>query len=251
MPTESAKIPARSLEERTKALLIPAALYMRYRTRKELKSGEREIHLLPLLIDPARAALDVGANKGVWAWLMSRYTPAVHAFEPNPKLYAELQRNVRGRAAVYSIALSDRSGTAELRIPRTAKGYSNQGSSLSTAKVTGEHLAYPVTTRRLDDLDLGPVGFIKIDVEGHELAVLEGGGATIARDRPNMVIEMEEKHTGRPIEEMIAAAEAMGYRAYALIGGKLVAVADIDLAARHRHPASPRDYLFNFVFLPT
>lgn len=243
-------IPARSFEERVKAALIPAALYMRYRTRKELTSGEREIHLLPDLVDPARAALDIGANKGVWAWLMARCTATVHAFEPNPKLLAELRRNVRGRATVHGIALSDRSGTAELRIPRTEKGYSNQGSSLSEAKVKGDFLAYPVTAQRLDDLDLGPVGFIKIDVEGHELAVLEGARATIARDKPTMVIEMEEKHTGRPIEEMIAAVEAMGYRAHALIGGKLTPVAEIDLDARHRHPARPEDYLFNFVFLP-
>jgi FkbM family methyltransferase len=202
------------------------------------------------LVDPQRAALDIGANKGVWAWLMARHTSVVHTFEPNPKLFAELARNVRGRAKVHDIAISNRSGEAELRIPRGAKGYSNQGGSLSATKVKADFIGYPVRTRRLDDLELGPIGFIKIDVEGHELAVLEGGRETIAREHPKMVIEMEEKHTGRPIEDMIAAVEALGYRAHALVDGRLVAITEIDLAARHCHPARADDYIFNFVFLP-
>jgi FkbM family methyltransferase len=243
-------IPPRSFEERLKAWLVPPQLYMRYRVGKEMKSGEREIHLLAELVDPARAALDVGANKGVWAWLMARHAAKVHAFEPNPKLFAELARNVGGRVTVHHVALSDATGEAALRIPRNDKGYSNQGSSLSAIKVSGDHLAVTVAARRLDDLDLGPVGFMKIDVEGHELAVLAGARRTIARDRPKMVVEIEEKHTGRPIEDMIAEVEAMGYCAHALIGGRLAPAGEIDLAAHHRTPAAAEDYIFNFVFLP-
>ena len=50
------------------------------------------------------------------------------------------------------------------------------------------------------------VGFIKIDVEGHEHAVLEGATKTIKRNMPNLLVEMEEKHNKIPINEMISGA---------------------------------------------
>ena len=48
--------------------------------------------------------------------------------------------------------------------------------------------------RRLDDLALGDVGFVKIDVEGHELAVLRGAAETLQRNRPPLLVEAEERH---------------------------------------------------------
>jgi FkbM family methyltransferase len=241
--------PPETLEETAKRLFVPGALYIRYLYRKELRRGEREITLIPQLADPARVALDIGANKGAYAFALLGHCRELHAFEPNPKLFRVLSRWAKGKAHLHPIALSDATGEAGLLVPRSAKGYSNQGASLSTIKVQGDHGVVRVRTARLDDLDIRDVGFMKIDVEGAEMAVLDGARDTIARDRPVMMIELEAAHTGRPLPDLIADVESYGYRSTALIGSDLVPLAEIDLA-RHHDRENRAEYLFNFIFFP-
>lgn len=242
--------PPDTLEETAKRLFVPPPLYARYKYAKELRKGEREIRLVPFLADPARLALDVGANKGVWTYALLKAGCRVHAFEPNPKMFAVLKRWAKDRAQLHPIALGDASGEAVLMIPKRASGYSNQGASLS-ANTLGDEAFGSVTveTRRIDDLGLTDIGFIKIDVEGFELQVLKGAAETLARDRPNLVVEMEEKHTKRKLAGMVAEVCGYGYRCLALRGGVLTDFAELDLAVSH-DPKRPGDYVFNFIFLP-
>ncbi|HLB31518.1 MAG TPA: FkbM family methyltransferase [Gammaproteobacteria bacterium] len=243
--------PPYTFEERIKYALIPAGLYIRHRVRKELRRGEPELHLLPFLADRRRVSLDIGANKGVYAWMLARCSREVHAFEPNPKLFRILQRISGPNLHVSPIALSNRSGHAMLRIPgNEQRGYSNQGSSLSAIKVAGEHGEIEVETSRLDDLNLGDIGFIKIDVEGFEQAVIEGAVETLRRCRPNLLIEMEERHTHRPIEESLDYVQRLGYRGLFLRDGELVSLSRFDPARMHRECVDKPGYVFNFIFLP-
>ncbi len=242
--------PPSTLEEKLKYSLIPGSLYIRYRVWKELRYGERELALVPFLVDPARAALDVGANKGVWTWMLARHCRQVFALEPNPKAFAVLARCKPDNAEAWQIAASDATGTAELRIPLGRKGYSNQGGSLSAVKVGDQYGSVSVPAKRLDDCGLPPVGFIKIDVEGFEAEVLAGAAELIRRDRPVLVLEMVETHTKRSLESMVGEVEALGYTAYALLYGQLTRFSRIDLEKHHRHVASRADYVFNFIFLP-
>lgn len=243
--------PPWTLEERLKFALVPASLYMRYRTNKELRRGEGEVALLPFLADPARVSLDIGANKGVYTWFLRRCSREVHAFEPNPKMFRFLQRLAGDNVHVSRVALSNESGAAELRVPRHRRGgFSNQGASLSAVKVADGYEGVAIDARRLDDLGIADIGFIKIDVEGFEQAVLDGARETIARDRPSLLIEMEEAHTGQPIEDAIARVEAMGYRGLFLRRGVLRPIDAFDGDRNHRHAATRQDYVFNFIFLP-
>lgn len=242
--------PPSTFEERLKNLLLPPKLYLWYRANKELLKGEQELKLLPFLVDRGRVALDVGANKGVWAYLLTGLSRKVHAFEPNPKVFEVLRRGLGGLAITENMALSNASGCAELRIPRGRKGYSNQGGSLSRVTVSGTYKGVEVKVGALDELGIEDVGFMKIDVEGHELAVLEGARNVLLRDRPVMVIEMEERHVRRPLEDVISEVEHYGYRAFALQGGVLTAFWNIDLERHHRRPSCRADYIFNFIFLP-
>ena len=220
------------------------------RAAKEWRSGERELRLLPLLVDPRRDAVDVGANKGVWTWFLARMVPVVHAFEPNPKAFAVLRRGAAANVVCRSVALSDSSGTASLNVPKSTKGYSNQGSTLRTLPEGRRHASLVVETARLDDLELRNVGFMKIDVEGHESPVLEGARETLARCRPVLVVEMEEKHTGRPVEKQVEEIEACGYVCLVLKRGLLTPLRAFDTGAVNGQQESPDDYVFNFVFLP-
>jgi FkbM family methyltransferase len=243
-------MPPSTLTERLKHRIVPPALYIRYRYAREIRHGEKEIRLVPFLARRDRISLDVGANKGVYAYAMLAHSAAVHAFEPNPKLFAMLQGWAGGRVQLHAVALSSTSGTADLLVPRTTAGYSNQGASLSSVKVSGAHGTVKVDAVRLDDLVMPPVGFIKIDVEGFELEVLKGAAETIRRDRPNLLIEIEEAHTAAPLPELIAEVCAYGYRCLALRRGTLRVFEQIDVEAHHRKPRSREDYIFNFIFLP-
>ncbi len=248
---ESVWLPTFSLEERLKHALTPPRLYMIYRVRKELLKGEKELRMLPFLVDKARLAVDVGANKGVWSDVLRRLCPQVHAFEPNPKIFSLLKAGAAANVTPHQIALSNDTGSAEFRVPRSSDGgYSNQGGSLSVAKVSENYGSVIVHARKFDDMSIGAVGFIKIDVEGFELQVLEGAEKTIRRDRPVMIVEIEEKHMKRPLEEAISTVESYGYAAFALLDNVLTPFGRIDMDRHHRHPARHADYINNFIFLP-
>ncbi|MEH6474812.1 MAG: FkbM family methyltransferase [Sneathiella sp.] len=246
VPSEDWEPPS-SFEEKMKSLFVPPQLYIWYKAKKELKKGEAEIKLLPFLAPADRVALDIGANKGVWSYMLSQQCSQVHAFEPNPKMFKILERCANSKTTVHKIALSNETKQSELLVPFGAKGYSNQGASLSAVKVSGNHSSVPVDARRLDDMDLGDIGFIKIDVEGFELEVLEGARETLAKYRPNLVIEMEEKHTKLPLETLIGTVCEYGYEAFALNGGALT---KFDRALASDHKDHYGNYLFNFIFLP-
>jgi hypothetical protein len=65
----------------------------------------------------------------------------------------------------------------------------------------------------LDDEGLPPIGFIKVDVEAHELPLLAGARLLLQRDRPTMLIEVDHRyHPERPVADCLAEIEGLGYR---------------------------------------
>ena len=245
-------VPPLSLKERLKTLFVPAGLNLHYLTKREKKKGEREFRILPLICPRGRVALDVGANIGIWAYEMRKYASFIHAFEPNPKLFAMLKAGIAGQnVSLHPIALSDRTGDSQLMVPKGKRGYSNYSATLNHETVRGAtYRATQVSTSRLDDLHIANVGFIKIDVEGHEMEVIRGAKETILSSRPNMIIEMEERHTKRPIDDDIQEIEDLGYDSFCMINGVLERVKNIDLDAHHRSPVRRADYIFNWIFMP-
>ncbi len=251
MPTPD---PARyTRQEAIKHRLLPIGLYMRIRTRKELRRGERELAYAPNLVGRDQTFLDVGANKGIWSWHLARQAGQVHAFEPHPKLFRILTLWRRRNVTAHQIAISDQPGEAELRVPIRSRGFSNQGSSLSTLKVPDSfpHAVVRVEARTLDSYGFDNVGLIKIDVEGHELAVLAGAGETIARCRPNLIVELEETYTKTDILSSVGEVMGYGYDAFFLDKHRILQPIDaFDPETMHRNPADGPSYIFNFIFRP-
>ena len=105
-----------------------------------------------------------------------------------------------------------------------------------------EYLELSSQARRLDSLDLGDVGFIKIDVEGHETEVIDGASELIARCRPIMLVEIEEVHSGKPVRVVINEIERHGYRCFALFDGALTDARQVE--------STDDTYVFNWIFLP-
>jgi hypothetical protein len=111
-----------------------------------------------------------------------------------------------------------------------------------------------VPAERLDAFDLRSVGFIKIDVEGHEVAVLEGARETIRRERPNLVVEATDLFRPDSIADCRAFFESMDYGGYFLMEGRLLPI-DRFLPSyqdpNQREPGAPQSVrLRNFIFVP-
>ncbi len=238
------------VEEFIKYNSLAARHYQKYKARRHQRFGEPELRLLPFLVPPDRTALDVGANKGIYTSLLAELAGRVIAFEPNPLIGEVIERAFPSNVEFHNIALSDKNGSAELVIPRKPDGrVSHVVGSLRADKAVGAHASYTVPTRRLDDLNIGDVGFMKIDVEGFERQVLDGGLKTVNRDKPKILIEFEERYTNRPIGTMIGEIEALGYAMMFLHRGQLHAGASFD-AAFHHDPAT-KEYVKDFIFFPT
>jgi FkbM family methyltransferase len=230
----------------------------RYYYRQLLTAeGEWELRILRRWVDRARVAVDVGANNGVYAFHLSRFARAVVAFEPNPRFHPKLMGLPR-KVRLETVALSATGGSAELSIPRQGE---TEAAGWATLEASVHEVArtLPVQTRRLDDYGLTDVGFIKVDVEGHELAVLAGAEATVRENRPVLLVECEDAHRPGATAELFAWTRARGYRGVFFEKGRERPIEDFSLARHQRpHGFSPGekfarqelDYVNNFLFVP-
>jgi FkbM family methyltransferase len=172
--------------------LMPASLYYRGRIADEATWGEHELYVLERILARGGTAIDVGANQGVFAYAFSRIADRVEAFEPNPDCAAFARRMLGTRARVHTLALGDMNGRSELIVPVSEQGeVLHLGGNLGQAAGGDvQTVRFPVEVRTLDSYGFENVRVLKVDVEGSELAVLEGGRQTILRDRPPLIVEL-------------------------------------------------------------
>lgn len=207
---------------------------------------EPELALLPLLCRPNAATLDIGANWGAYSEAALGLSSTVHCFEPQSELAAVLRRGLgcSERVTVYEVALSNRDGVATFQIPRNDIGYSTlEPNNELQSKVDMRHgiETREVQTRRLDSFDFGPVGFIKIDVEGHEQEVLDGASSLLTRHRPALLVEIEERHRKGAVAAVVGYVTALGYDTYVFTGAGL---RKIDAALQAPTAGIPRNFVF-------
>jgi FkbM family methyltransferase len=183
---------------------------------------------------------------------MQMHSRTCVAFEPRRRAAALLRRGYRGRVRVYEIALSDREGTAEMRVMRASEGHSTieannplENKHFDMSTVMNELVAI----RPLDDIELGRVGFIKIDVEGHEEAVLSGASRTLATSQPTVLVEVEERHHAGSVERVHGLLAKYGYERFTYRAGRLRETRTFDVT-RYQNTSRPDEYIRNFIFLP-
>jgi FkbM family methyltransferase len=195
-------------------MLTPPQAY--YRRRIRLETGEPELSMLAELMPGGGIAVDVGANQGFFAFALSEVADRVVAFEPNPDYALFARWMLRGRAEVHAFALSNRAGRATFHVPVADDGVvmhfagSLQGGMPEFATIR----TYDVELKTLDSFGLTGVSLIKVDVEGTERDVLDGGRTTIMRDRPVLVVELLSGAHQDPHAMTEAIGRDFGYDAY-------------------------------------
>lgn len=207
---------------------------------------EREMIFLPALCDKTRISLDVGAHLGIYSFHMTKLSSKVLSFEPDTYIFKRLARRMPRSVEVFNCALSDVNGTADLRMPGNRRSFGTIEPANGLGGL-GPVSAQRIETRKLDDLTLpGAVGFMKIDVEGHELAVLRGGLNALRRDRPQLLIEIEERHRPRSLDEVRSFLGQMSYTGYFFDGSTLRPIDEFKISL-HQHLGVP-PYINNFIF---
>jgi FkbM family methyltransferase len=177
---------------------------------------EDELFLVPELTESKGVAVDVGASSGYYAYVMSKYFARVEAFEP----LAANTRNLRDYASpnihVHHLALSATTARRDFYLP-IINGRECYGRAGFDRPRSWQYQVTEIEQRPLDDFELRDVSLIKIDVEGHELDVIEGARRTIENCRPVILVEVSN-HNKKGAE---AFFDQLGYRPHILSAGRV------------------------------
>jgi FkbM family methyltransferase len=222
---------------------------------------ETEESLLPLIVDPNRQSIDVGANIGRYAVKLSRLCKQVYAFEPDDELASFLEKAAPKNIKVLNRAVSACNGTLEFHVPVADGVYLT---SLGTAEqLVANRFDVGFNTRTvssctLDDLADQDIGFIKIDIEGHEYEALLGAKRLIRNQRPKFLIEIEERHNpGNLINIQRFLVGECNYSSFFVYNNRTRALDEFSSTMQNPTallkpiPRVAMDYVNNFFFIPS
>lgn len=225
-----------SIGQRVARLAVAAAPFL-----------EDELLLLADLVPAGGTCVDIGANNGIYTTVLSRIvgpTGLVIALEPQPFSFRVLSAAARGlrlrNVDARRIAVSAGGGAVDMVVPRRhglpvhGRAFIADGADVGPEDLAefDDAVAISVPTLALDDLlaDLDRLDFVKCDVEGAELDVLRSGAAALRRHQPNLLVEIEARHTrkyGHAPDAVFGWLAGLGYRASILDGRHLRPVAGI------------------------
>lgn len=225
--------------------------------------GESEMHLLPILCQPDKTSLDIGAAGGVFLINMVNKSKRVMAFEPIPgnvKTLHTIAGILGGDIQIESIALSDTAGETILRMVANDLGRSTiEEENQLEDGINSKKETLAVNMKQLDDYHLTDVGFIKIDVEGHEQAVLRGARKTIEQNHPLFLIEIEERHKHNAIADITSFLADYKYDGFFINNSQLYDIKTFDIVTHQdtrnigdvtNHYKRSGIYINNFIFVP-
>jgi FkbM family methyltransferase len=225
-------------------IFIPDHLILKKRILRSIKSQiEDEYLALPQLCNKNLISIDIGMFRGVYSFLLSKYSKSVIGFEANPIMYKYLEKNLKKivkKIEIYNFALSNKTGDTYIKIPlRNKSVLKNNFEDFYEGGLATIHLDNKLEEKNfekfktkcniLDNFKFDDkIGFIKIDVEGHEQFILEGAVNTIKKDKPNLLIEIEKKHRSDSIKNTFNYLKNLGYYAYTFQNNKLCLLTDFN-----------------------
>ena len=225
-------------------IFIPDHLILKKRILRSIESKiEQEYSALPQLCNKNLISIDIGMFRGVYSFLLSKYSKSVIGFEANPIMYKYLEKNLKkivGKIEIYNFALSNKTGEVFIKIPLRYKSVlKNNFEDFYEGGLATIHQDNKLEEKKFDEFKTKcnildnftfneKIGFIKIDVEGHEQFILEGAVNTIKKDKPNLLIEIEKKHRSDSIEKTFMYLDNLGYKPYTFKKNKLNLLTDVD-----------------------
>lgn len=218
---------------------------------------EPELLLLPFLLDQNKLFIDVGSNKGVFIYAALKKISASHifGFEPNPILYKKINSVFKG-VNLFENAVSNKSGEAILTVPFTNQQPDDSLASLNQTKAAVNAFTFKVRLISLDEFfrdKKTQIGLIKVDVEGHELDVIDGAAEVILKHQPYLIIEIEQRHHSKNITEIINDIICrFSYKAYYFLPAenKLISFSNSPQIYQSKDDFGTINYVNNFIFLP-
>lgn len=226
-----------------------------------LKSNaENEILLLKHFLSEGSVFFDIGSNIGAYLYIAKKYTEPnnIYGFEPIPELYHKLLTIFR-TVNISNVALSNENAIKDFKIPIIeGTAFSARGTLNTDYIEDGENNSkeFTVTTRKMDQFisenNIPNVDLVKIDVEGHEIKVIEGGLESIKKFKPSLIIEIEQRHHNTNLNEIIDWIKGLGYKCFYFDVNKFrmrelnINAADIQ---RKEHHTKSRKYVNNFIFI--
>jgi len=239
--------------------IIPQSMLMSIRVRRGLRGGrDPELKVLPVLARGG-AFVDVGANIGTWTGPAARSFRRVHSFEPDALIATALRKAAPANVTVHSIALSDHEGIGIFRVPIYRGHPVRTRASLEAGVNPGcEEIVSEVRLSPLDQLELRGIDVLKIDVEGHEAGVLKGCSKTLERERPTLIVEIEDRHNAGKSENIIQGLVDCGFSCHYIYRDRLMEFQTgsiSELQAKDIVPVSGATekspaYINNFIFIP-
>lgn len=235
-PPAHASVTSAPVPRRRSNLRVHAAHGL-YRVATRLHWAEPELLGLGAVVRPGDEVIDVGAALGMYtvplADLVGR-TGRVSSFEPQRRgiFTVRLLRVITGphRGRVSRIALGPHEGASTIVVPFIngfpifGHGHVEEGADDGAGRHHRSHAPMSTIDSWCEQNQIGQVSFIKVDVEGFEPSVIEGAVATIDRDRPSLLLEIEDRHLaryGRTADDFVAEIHTRWpeYRMYTWVEG--------------------------------
>lgn len=161
---------------------------------------------LGALLSPGDVVIDVGTNIGNHSiYFAGEAGCQVRSFECNPRLIPLLRQAVAASGVADRIDLSLLGHAVSDKVGRVSFNFHRDDFSNVSSDLAADDEGVPSLS--LDSLDLERVDLLKIDVDGGEMAVLEGAVQTIERLRPTLAIEVLNTNMARVLPWL----EARGY----------------------------------------
>jgi FkbM family methyltransferase len=164
-----------------------------------------------------RTAIDIGAHVGIWSRRMAQIFTTVHAFEPVSKHVECHKENLKlfDNVILHQTGLSDIKSTAVMKELDFNSGTSTlEWKKLTTRPTKHKQRQTTIDLNTLDSYNITDVDFIKIDVEMHEVNVLNGAVKTLTENSSIVFIEILPKqlkltHNAKDVLKSLGYREIM------------------------------------------
>lgn len=234
--------------------LIPLRIHvpLKYWHSKYKGYIEPEMVLLKKIIQLDDYVIDIGGNQGIYSYFISKFCRNIKIFEPNSQCYELLSTWASSYEgiSVHRAALSNEEGSGSLLIPVDEFGIEHDSSAAIQNNNFDNTRIEKVYIKTLDSFNFNKVDFIKIDVEGHEFPLLQGSIETIKKNKPCLLIEIEQRHNSLEISKIFQYIEHLGYKSYFFDDQKLknLSAFTVNTHQNISNLNSKRKYINNFLF---